>query len=73
MLLVAVWQSHTDASVAAISSEVEANASESPMRCFEAFGVCSTTDVADCQLHRCGGILESPLMLHASCSTSTLK
>ena len=68
-----MWQSHTDASVAAMSSEVEANASESPLRCFEAFGVCSTADIANTQLRRGGGILDSPLMLHASCSTSTLK
>ena len=68
-----MWQSHTDAGVASLSSELEANASESQLRCLEVFGVCSTADAADIQLHRGGGILESPLMLHDSRSTSTLK
>ena len=67
-----MWQPHIDASVTAVGSEVESNASESPLRSFEVLGVCSTSDVADSQLQRGSGILESPLMLHASCSTSTL-
>ena len=58
--------------MAAVSSEVKTNVAEPAVRCFEVLGGCSTSDVAEPQLLRSSGTLESPLTLRASCSTTAL-